>query len=372
MTFDRYLLRSFFHVFVVCFVASFGLMVIIDLFENLDEFLDENGGQMNLRVVQAIVQFYAYRSIFFFDQAGAVIAVVSAIVVLILFQRSGELHPLLAAGVRMYRLLAPLVAGVATVSLLLALSQEFVVPRFSSQAFENRGTGGPLTNEVESVVDHSSMISIGGDSLQLAEQRLEGAEFILPAPLVVSELTILDAASARYLKAGGRRPAGWLLEGVRQRPGGIPLTEFGRSIVVPLAQADRVFVATAISGDQLYKRNSNVSLLSMREIATRIHCPAFSPRAIQQMTLHLHSRLLQPLINVIAVLIVIPLMVRRESIGLVVDSALCGGALVILAGVTLAFQQLGNLQLVAPELAAWAPVVFGGTFSAWLSGTIRT
>ena len=122
MTFDRYLLRSFLHVFVVCFITSFGLMVVIDLFENLDEFINENGGKMRLQVVQAIFQFYAYRAIFFFDQGGAVMAVASAMVVLILFQRNGELHPLLAAGISMYRLLLPLVAGVIGVSVLLIIA----------------------------------------------------------------------------------------------------------------------------------------------------------------------------------------------------------------------------------------------------------
>lgn len=372
MTFDRYLLRSFLHVFVVCFITSFGLMVVIDLFENLDEFIDENGGKMNLQVVQAILQFYGYRAIFFFDQGGAVMAVASAMVVLILFQRNGELHPLLAAGISMYRLLSPLVAGVIGVSVLLIVNQEFVVPRFSAQAFENRGTGGPQTNEVEAVVDHSSMISIGGDSLQLAEQRLTGAIFTLPAPLVATELTVVSANSARFLKPQGRRPAGWLLEGLRQSSSQFPLTEFGKTVVVPLKDPGAVFVATAISGDQLYKRNSNLSLLSMQELVTRIRCPAFSTRAVQQMIQHLHTRLMQPAINVIAVLIVIPLMVRRESVGIVVDSALCGGALTLVFGVMHAFQQLGSMHIVGPELAAWAPVVFGGTLSAWLSGSIRT
>ena len=42
MTFDRYLLRNFWHTFAVCFATLFGLVVVIDLFENLDEFIMRN------------------------------------------------------------------------------------------------------------------------------------------------------------------------------------------------------------------------------------------------------------------------------------------------------------------------------------------
>jgi lipopolysaccharide export system permease protein len=78
------------------------------------------------------------------------------------------------------------------------------------------------------------------------------------------------------------------------------------------------------------------------------------------------------MINVIAVLLTIPLMVRRESPGLVADSSLCGFVLAVLFGLTQVFQSLGATHVIPPDLAAWGPVIVGGTLSAWLSGVIKT
>jgi lipopolysaccharide export system permease protein len=94
--------------------------------------------------------------------------------------------------------------------------------------------------------------------------------------------------------------------------------------------------------------------------------------SVHQLVSHLHARLMQPLLNIIAVFVVLPLMVRRESPGLVFDSALCGGALALLFGLTQACLYAGQMRFAAPDLAAWAPVVIGGTLAAWFSGWIRT
>ncbi|OYW11222.1 MAG: hypothetical protein B7Z55_19630, partial [Planctomycetales bacterium 12-60-4] len=76
LTFDRYLLRSFSHVFLVCFVSMFGLLVVIDLLENLDDFIAKNsGGQLSL--VQNIARYYAFQSIFFLDRAGPAMTLIS-------------------------------------------------------------------------------------------------------------------------------------------------------------------------------------------------------------------------------------------------------------------------------------------------------
>ena len=109
MTYDRYLLRNFLHTFGVCFIAMYGLFVVIDLFENLDEFLEISGNN-SLALLQLIVTLYAYNAIIFLDLAGASLTVVSVMTVLILLQRSGELHPLLAAGIPMYRILRPMIS----------------------------------------------------------------------------------------------------------------------------------------------------------------------------------------------------------------------------------------------------------------------
>ena len=51
MTYDRYLLKSFLHTFGVCFIATFGLVAVIDLFENMDEYIKQNVPNGNLSLL---------------------------------------------------------------------------------------------------------------------------------------------------------------------------------------------------------------------------------------------------------------------------------------------------------------------------------
>lgn len=372
MTFDRYLLRSFLHTFVVCFVALFGLVVVIDLLENLDEFIDRNEGKGLESLLTRIGWFYGYQSILFLDRAGPALTIISVVVVLILFQRSGELHPLLSAGVSMRRILAPLVFATIGINGLLVLNQELVVPRFAYHALEGRGVTSKQGPEVESAYDHLTRIQIDGKKLLPAKKTIEFAEFVLPAPGIVEELTTLKAEKAKFRRGHQGRPTGWYLVHVTPSFRDLPLTESGREIIFDEPDIDGVFVATALAPDQLYKRTSSYTMLSSSELMLRIQNPAFGLVSVHRLVLHLHSRFLQPLLNIIAVLLTIPLMVRRESLGLVVDSGICALLQGIMFGVIQVCQFLGGSLILPPDLAAWLPVIIGGCLVTIVGGQLRT
>lgn len=375
MTYDRYLWRSFLHTFSVCFIATFGLVAVIDLFENLDELLKLNGNNGTPALLWLIASLNGYRSILFLDRAGPALTIITVMTVLILLQRSGELHPLLAAGIPMYRILRPVILASICVNGILLFNQEFLVPRVVFLEHEIRHRNDPSQSQVESLTDYSTRISIDGDRVRVAERMIENPVFVLPAPTLVDEITIIEAETAKYIPARRDQPAGWLLRNVRTpTPTDISrnLTAEGRQLIWVRRNATDVFVVSAITSDQLFKRSSSFTSLSTPELLDRIRCPAFGQVSIHRLVVYLHSRFLQPVINVISVLLTIPLMVRRESPGLVADSSLCGFVLAVLFGLTQGFQSLGSTHVIPPDLAAWGPVVIGGTLSAWLSGVIRT
>jgi len=374
MTYDRYLLRNFLHTFGVCFIAMYGLFVVIDLFENLDEFLEISGNN-SLALLQLIVTLYAYNAIIFLDLAGASLTVVSVMTVLILLQRSGELHPLLAAGIPMYRILRPMIFAAIGVNALIVVNKEILVPQVAFRAHEIRHRNDLSQSEVESLTDHSTRISIDGDTVQVADRTIDKPVFVLPSPSLVNELTRVEAPTAKFYPKKGNRPAGWLLLNV-STPSlealSRILTDRGHELIRPVPGTTNVFVVSAVTCDQLFKRSSSYTNLSTFQILDRIRCPAFGLVSVHRLVLYVHSRFLQPVMNVIAVLITIPLMVRRESPGLAADSSLCCFLLAVVFGITQVFQSLGASYAITPELAAWGPVVIGGALSAWLSGVIRT
>ena len=163
MTYDRYLLRSFFHTFGVCFVATFGLVAVIDLFENLDELLKQNGNDGMLALVWMIVKLNGYRSILFLDRAGPSLMIITVMTVLILLQRSGELHPLLAAGIPMYRILRPVIFACVALNGVLMINQETQFRRRVPGTRKSSIKTIRPSSQVESVTDHSTQIWIDGD-----------------------------------------------------------------------------------------------------------------------------------------------------------------------------------------------------------------
>ena len=374
MTYDRYLLKGFFHTFAVCFIATFGLYAVIDLFENLDEMFTLNGDNGTASLLSLIGTVYGCHSILFLDRAGPVLTVISVMTVLIVLQRSGELHPLLAAGVPMYRILRPIIFASVSLNAILMLNQEFLVPKVAFLVHELRHKNDPSQSEVESLRDLTTRISIDGSRINMAEQTIERPVFILPAPSLVNDITIVEGHSAKFYPEKKDRPSGWLIRDVALPTEKLAaeLTLKGREYVkIHKNQAD-VFIISAITCDQLFNRSSSFTSLSTTDLLARIRCPAFNLVSVHRLVLHLHSRFMQPLMNIIAVLLTIPLMVRRESPGLVADSSLCGFVLAVVFGISQAFQSLGASHVLPPDMAAWGPVVVAGSLSAWLSGVIRT
>ena len=375
MTYDRYLMRNFLHTFGVCFIAMYGLYTVIDLFENLDELLEINGGNGTIGLLKLIITLYSYGSIIFLDQAGAALTVISVMTVLILLQRSGELHPLLAAGIPMYRILRAMIFAAIGVNGLIVFNKEVLVPRVAFRAHEIRHSNDLSQSEVESLTDHSTRISIDGETVRVADRVIDKPVFVLPTPNLVNEITVLEAPTAKFYPPKGKRPAGWLLSEI-STPSMADLTrnltDRGRELVRPVPGTTNVFVVSAVTCDQLFKRSSSYTNLSTHEILDRIRCPAFGLVSVHRLVLYIHSRFMQPLLNVIAVLITIPMMVRRESPGLAADSSLCCLMLAGMFGIGQVFQSLGASYVITPDLAAWGPVVIGGALSAWLSGVIRT
>jgi lipopolysaccharide export system permease protein len=372
LTFDRYLLRSFWHTFAVCFATLFGLVVVIDLFENLDEFILRNEDQGLVRLLERIGWYYGYQSILFLDKAGPALTIISVAVVLILFQRSGEFYPLLAAGVSMRRVLFPLIIATFGLNFLLVMNQELIVPRFADAAATGRGVSSQNAPGVEAAYDHATRIQIHGKKLIPAKRTVEHAEFVLPAPDLVRELTILKAEKAIFRRGRGDRPTGWYLKQTEPAFADLPLTERGAMFLHDAPQVDGVFVATDLTPDQLYKRTTSYAMLSSSELLRRIRNPAFGMVSAHRLVLHLHTRLVQPLLNLIAVLITIPLMVRRESVSLVVDAGLCAGLQGVMFGVLQLCQFLGGNLIIAPDLAAWLPVIICGSIAAAVGGLLRT
>lgn len=368
--FDRYLLKRYVHVFFITFTALFGLFVIIDAFTNVDEFLERHTD--TVAMLSHMLRFYSYRGCQFFLMIGAPVTVISAVVVFSLVQRHGELNPVLSAGIPTYRLVVPIIWGTIFVEGLMLVDQELIIPNISSQLQLSAGNVKGVIQDVELATDFSSKIAVTGGKMHLPQRKLEQASFILPVPSLVDVLHTVRAPEAIYYPKTDTRPSGWLLTNPIPKLSELPLTEEGKKLVRPTVRPDQMYIVTDVSFDRLYHGEKNFELLSTAELMRRVKNPSFAETSIRRQSLYLHTRFANPLIDILVVMLTIPFVARRESRALLMNMAMCGGAMTGVFATREAFRYFGGIGLIAPDLAAWAPVVITGTASAWFSAWVRT
>lgn len=373
-TFDRYLLRRFWHVFLIGFGATYGLFVVFDAFTNADEFQGKDQRSFGV-VLGRMLEYYSLQSFVFLDLIGPTLAVIAVMAVFALLQRQREVYPVLSAGVPTYRLAVPVLVGVLSIVFVITVNQELLIPRLADRLQTNRGQAKATIQRVEIARDFVSEITVTGRKLDLPERKIENAEFMLPVGSVVNEPITLRAAQAIHFPARGERPAGWLLKNASPTFDDINLTDRGRTLV----HADTrnptsrdLFVITNVTLDQLHGRGTTSKFLSTADILQRIRNPAFGLASIRGLTERLHERLTRPLGIVLFTLIAIPLTMKKESRGLIANMAVATLVMGVLFAAAQASLGLGRINVIPLALAAWVPIVVAGTFAVGLAGRVQT
>ena len=371
-TFDRYLLRRFWHAFFISFIAMMGLYIVIDAFNHVDNFFTDDTN--TLAVMGRMAQFYAYRSCMFFDTIGHMIALTACLMALVLLQHHGELNPILAAGVPTYRLIFPLLWGIVFVDAVMVANKELVIPRIADQLQLQAGETGTDQEHVEPAYDHHTWIYFSGQTIVPAEKKMIEPKIVLPEPEIVKDqFMTVEADEAIYMESttDGRR-SGWLLKDASPRYEELQLTDWGRKFVTLGERAGDVFIATDVDIERLFNPAKNFELLSIPDLIRRIQNPAFDHISVRRQSLHLHARLIRPILDVILVFIGFPLLIRREARGLVFSLFLAAVVMGSVYGISKGFYYLGNAEMIAPDMAAWTPVIIAGAMAAWVSALVRT
>lgn len=372
--YDRYLLGRFAAVYAVCFIAFFGLFAVFDGFINLDgfQYSNEQAGGTTLDLLAAIGLHYTIQFFVIFDMLGPTLVIVSTMVVLAMGLKFGEIHPLLAAGVRGYRICLPLVIASLTVSGLLALNRELVLP---SVAHRVTGSHGKIASDeltAEPLYD-SHGIFISAEALRPKERTIRGVQFRLPAPDLATDYSTIEAERGRYIEEAGDIPGHWVLEGVTTPVDQLGLTEAGQEIIrASRVDADKACVITTCSFEELSDRSTSFQYMGTPRLIRRIRKTPATDTLASAQVVSLHTRLASPILGVIGVLLAAPLVVRRERWSIVGNMATAMVVVGIVYGISQGSAALGQANLIAADLSVWAPLIIGGGLAAWLAPEMRT
>jgi lipopolysaccharide export system permease protein len=359
--FDRYLIQIFMRAFLVCFASLVGLYIVIDAFSNLDEFSEREHHLMPLLATMG--GYYVYRVSLFFDQLAGVITTMSAMFTFSWIQRTNELMPLLAAGVPVRRIIAPVFIVAMAISGLTIVNQEMVIPRIASELLKR-----PDDDSVRNVKAHYAHdprgILFNGDECNRQQLKVVPA-FVTLQPSLVGTLLDLRAREAEYVAPGAGEPSGgWILRDVT--PAKFQCSE---NVLQPL-DAGNYFLHTTITFDHVLRKQTWFQYSSTRDLIGELRLGNNGPQT--EMVVALHTRLTRPLAMITLLFLCLPFVLSgtdRRMVSLVALSLI----------VSLAFHmfgqlchRMGDLELIGPPLAAWLPVLVFGTVAVGLNDLVKT
>jgi lipopolysaccharide export system permease protein len=372
---DRYMLRQFIQVLIICFLSLIGLYIVIDAFGHLDHFVDyaEDHGSL----LGALAGFYAYRAIMFFDRTSGILTLIAVMFTVTWIQRHNEMTALLAAGIPRARVLRPVLLAAIAVSLVAAANRELVMPAIRHQlSLDSKNLGGQQEALMQARFD-SNDILIGGEKIVPAEQIIKDAKFVVPRQLDRFGKQI-SAAEARFLPATSTMPSGYLLTGVSQPKGLLKqpsLLDADKTpvIITPPGndwlKSNQLFVVSSLSFEFLAAGSTWRDFASTREMIRELRNPSTDLGA--DVRVAIHGRFLQPFLDTTLLFLGLPFVVTRTNRNPFIAIGLCLAVVTVFMCVVLGCQSLGTGGWITAPLAAWLPLIIFAPLAAAMGEALR-
>lgn len=362
---DRYLVAVFVKVVVITFISLAGMYVVADFFGNFAE-LASYGKKQDGGILLLLAQYYGPRLLMFFDKTAGIIAMLAVIFAIGMLQRSNELLAVMAAGISPARIVLPLLIAAGVVSGLGVANREFGLPSVRAGLASNAQDWlGEASRKCTPRYDIRNDILIAGKSTRAKNREIESPQFRLPLEMAPWGRQI-SAISAFQQPADANHPTGYLLKGVKQ-PANLTqlpsLKQDGATVLyspadTPWLKPDECFVVSVVSFEQLTVGGAWRQYLSTTELITGLQNRSIEPGA--DVRVMLHSRLIQPLLDISLVLLGLPLVLSRNSRNIFLAAGLCAVLVAVVYLVVLTCHGLGSNYLLDPLLATTIPlVVFG-------------
>lgn len=367
---DRYILFLYFRILIICFCSIVGLLVIVDVFTNLEEFIES--GKQQGSVVKVLVDYFGPKTLSLFEYISGLLAMMAMMFVISWLYRTNELTALLAAGVTKRRVVRPLVVASTIIILAAVLVREIGVPQFQEKLDRKpQDLTGQRPLAVQTAFDQKLGARFYGQSLLVAKRQILKPSIRLSKSSLVSAIgRRLEAETATHLPATNEHAAGYLLLGVTVPADidSIPSVASSEGQSELLTHRDHAWIE---AGGCFFASDLDFELLRgyNKRYASTLELVSFlraSPMMRgDDLRVSIHSRILRPLIDWTVVLLGIPIVLSRPDRNMFWVAGVC---LLLVAGFTALVLGLstvaGTGYLMSPFLAAWLPIVIVLPWSA--------
>ncbi|HVS71051.1 MAG TPA: LptF/LptG family permease [Phycisphaerae bacterium] len=376
---DRYIIRSFIVNYLLALGVMVGMYILLDLIVNFDNFTKgaqvaatqaASGGSATFDVLWDIVDYYAFQSLVIFQLVSGAIPLLAAGFTMVRMTRHHELTAMLASGVSLYRVAAPIILVSVAFGLLSAANQEFLIsqPYVVQKLLRKHDEVNQVGNHEEPVYfvrdEDNSLIT--ASAYDPVKKQLTDVRVIQREKDGAPHGRIMADTATWEVPPGGTTEA-WVMRNALQiedRPGEDPARQVA-------AKEPLLVYHTPLTPRQLdlVASRKAVDYLSSRQVWDL----AESSPPINQPPLYkiMYLRLTQPLMNIIMLLIGIPFLLTREPNRLIINMFYCVGVSAVVFAATFVIFQMGGTTL-DPLLSAWLPVLIFTPVAAVMLDFIRT
>ena len=364
---DRYILRSLVVNYVIALGVMISLYVVLDLFVNMDEFTE--GDASAGIVLAAILSYYGNNLFLYFAQLSGVITLFACLASIARMRRQNEMTAILASGVSLYRVAAPVIAFGLLTSALWVVDTEVIIPSVAHKLARRHDDAlGRKTYGVWFLKDRERAL--------LSAQTFDPATNTMKQMLVMyrdaagAVTHVLAAEDARWVPSDAYAVGGfWELQRgeLRSRaaadeqrlgPQGTIRTE-----PVRIYHSDLAPEAIQLRQSSQWVRYLGSSQLDRLVDRGELHAPG-----IQHIK---HARFATPIVNLILLLLGLPFMLSAGTGNILNDGARC----LAVCGACFLMSFAGQNMTVEGSLAAlpsWLPVFLFAPVVVVLLDRIRT
>jgi lipopolysaccharide export system permease protein len=356
---DRYIAKNFLFGYFIALFVMLGMFLTVDLFLHLDEFA-ENADLGTGAVLRNIVRYYAIHSCQWYRDLAGMVVVIAAVFSLARMTRQNELIAIMASGVSLKRILAPILFLSLLLTGLMVLDQELLIPKLSHELtrkhddLPNAGVydlwfaGDDNASLICSRRYEESTQTLYDPIIILREPMDEHAQIYRVTGRILAEKAVYDAQKGGWTLVHGRilrvtEPSSEMDASAAQQAGAYP------------------FYATKLTADDIpiRRREGFKALLSLRQLTELENNSGTRRTDRAELSLQKHSRITDPIVNMIMLMVALPVLVCRDPRAMktaILVSFLTTAGCFLVVFLCKLFATEVFLGQVQPAFWTWAPI----------------
>lgn len=356
---DRYIAKNYLYGYFIALFVMLGMFLTVDLFLHLDEFV-ENSDLGTRAVLMNILRYYSIHSSLWYRELAGMVIVIAAVFSLARMTRNNELIAIMASGVSLKRILAPILFLSLLLTGLMVVDQEVLIPKLSQELIRKHDDiPNAGVYDIWFIGDKSGSL--------ICSRRYEESRRTLYEPIIILRRPI--EGSDQVYRVIGRIQAdravynpqrgGWTLIGGRQ----LLVTAPSGDIEMTASQQTQAvdFYKTTLTADDIpiRRREGFKSLLSLAQLTELEHNTGTRRTDMADLALQKHSRVTGPIINIIMLMVALPVLVCRDPKAMksaILTSFLTTGTCFLVVFLCRLFATEAIFGHVQPALWTWAPI----------------